>query len=81
MFRLRVCVVCGKSYIIGHEYTCSDECHKKLVDELVARFGEYKRVIDAETGKAYKVPTRDIAERGLDWKDLIKYPEWAEKQK
>lgn len=81
MIRLRVCVVCGKSYIIGYESTCSEECHKKLIDEMVAKFGEYKRIIDAETGKAYKVPIRDILERGLAWKDLIKYPEWAEKQK
>ena len=44
--------------------------------ETDQRFGEYKKVVDAETGKAYKVPVRDIIEKGLKYKDLINYPPW-----
>lgn len=72
----RFCVVCGKPFLRGRFYTCSEDCHRKLVDDLVARFGEFKRVVDAETGKTYKVPTRDILEKGLKHEDLVKYPEW-----
>jgi len=75
---LRVCVICGKAYIIGRLFTCSDECHKKLIEALVKKFGEYKKVVDAETGKAYKVPVRDILEKGLRYKDLISYPLWED---
>jgi hypothetical protein len=76
MIDLRVCVICGKSYVIGRLPTCSEECHRKLVEKLIKGFGEYKKVIDAETGKAYKVPVRDIIEKGLKYKDLINYPPW-----
>jgi len=74
------CVVCGKPYLPGRLYTCSDECHKKLIDQLVKEFGEYKKVVDAETGKTYKVPTRDILEHGLSYEDLWQYPEWKENE-
>lgn len=78
MIYVRVCVMCGKSYIIGREYTCSEECHEKFVEKLIEKFGEYKKVIDAETGKAYRVPTRHIVEEGLRYKDLINFPLWSE---
>jgi len=74
---MRVCVVCGKTYIIGRLYTCSDECHEKLIEKMVQEFGEYKKVVDVETGKTYKVPIRDILEKGLRHKDLINYPLWG----
>ena len=73
---LRVCLVCGKSYIIGHQFTCSEECHKKLMKHVVKLFGDHKKVVDAETGKAYRVPTKDIMLQAMFYKDLIKYPEW-----
>ena len=73
-----VCVVCGKTYVTfyGHEFTCSEKCHKELCEKLVAMFGGFKKVVDAETGIAYKIPTRDILEKGLRHEDLVKYPEW-----
>ena len=77
MSKHRVCVVCGESYIIGRLYTCSEECHQKFVKKIIKEFGEYKKVVDAETGKTYKVPTRDIIEK-LRWRNLINYPLWGE---
>jgi len=76
MIDLRVCVICGKPYLIGRLLTCSEECHRKLVERLIREFGEYKKVVDVETGKAYKVPVRDIIEKGLKYRDLINYPPW-----
>jgi len=78
MFDLRVCVICGKPYVNGRLLTCSEECHRKLVERLIREFGEYKKVVDAETGKVYKVPVRDIIEKGLRYRDLIKYPLWED---
>jgi len=71
-----VCVICCKAYVGGRLYTCSEACHKRFVGLLVEEFGEHKRVVDAETGKAYRVPMRDIIEKGLRHADLVKYPEW-----
>jgi len=56
--------------------TCSDGCHEEFVKRLEREFGETKKVIDDITGTAYKVPTRDIIERGLTWQDLPKYQQW-----
>ena len=58
--------------------TCSDDCHEKLVYVLEKEYGIYKKVVDLETGKTHKVPTRDIIERGLKHTDLKNYPEWRE---
>ena len=69
------CFVCGKPCPPG-KVTCSDECHEKLVQELEEKFGVYKRVADSVTGKIYRVPTRDIVEKGLSFGDLMNYPEW-----
>lgn len=73
------CVVCGKPKA-GSRWllTCSEECHERLVKKLIREFGEFKRVVNAETGKAYKVPTRDILVHGLKHEDLTKYPLWDE---
>ena len=58
--------------------TCSDACHDELVSRLIAEFGEFKKVADQTTGIAYKVPTRDIIEKGIRWRDLNRYPLWEE---
>jgi hypothetical protein len=71
-----ICVVCGKAYVSGHLYTCSQACHEKFAEVLCKMFGPYKKVVDAETGKAYRVPTIHIIEGGLRHADLVKYPEW-----
>mgnify|MGYP000185601140 CR=1 FL=1 len=78
MIYVRVCIICGRSYIIGRQFTCSDKCHEELVNRLTQIFGKYKKIIDAETGRVYKVPIKDILDRGLRYKDLINYPLWEE---
>jgi len=74
----RVCLICHQPYEEGRELTCSDDCHQELVKRLTAKFGEFKKVIRQSTGVAYKVPTRDIIDRGLREQDLDQYPLWEE---
>lgn len=59
--------------------TCSEQCHEELVRRLLAEFGEFKKVVRMSTGIAYKVPTRDIIERGIREEELDQYPLWEEK--
>lgn len=73
-----ICVICGKFYTQGRLLTCSDDHHEELVKRLIAEFGEFKKVVRASTGVAYKVPTRDIIERGLREQDLDRYPLWED---
>ncbi len=70
------CFICHGEYESGRELTCSDECHAELVKRLIARFGEFKKVVRQSTGIAYKVPIRDIIERGIREQDLDQYPLW-----
>lgn len=70
------CLVCQKLYEGGRELTCSDECHQELVRQLIAQFGEFKKVVRQSTGIAFKLPTRDIIERGVKEKELDQYPIW-----
>jgi len=74
------CFVCGKLYDQGRELTCSDACHDELASRLIAEFGEFKKVVDQTTGTAYRVPTRDIIEKGIKWRDLNRYPLWEEER-
>jgi len=71
------CLICLKTYEVGRELTCSDGCHEELVRQLIASFGEFKKVVRQSTGVAYKVPTRDIIERGLKEEELDQYPLWG----
>ena len=73
-----ICVVCGNSYTDGREMTCSQDCHDRVADRLVAQFGEFKKVVRMRTGVAYKVPTRDIIEKGIKEQDLDQYPLWED---
>lgn len=75
----RRCVVCGSPCPPGR-MTCSEDCHEKFVHEVEEEFGKYKKVVDMATGKAYRVPTREIIERGLKHSDLERYPEWRDEQ-
>lgn len=80
---VKVCVICGNHYDYGpnvssRTLTCSDECHEKLVETLIQKFGEYKKVCSVVTGKCYQVPARTIIEKGLTYDDLVKFPEWKE---
>ena len=68
------CVICGKPYFGGRQFTCSDECHDELVRRIIEKYGEFKIVVRASTGEAFKVPTRDIIEKGVREQDLDVYP-------
>ncbi|MDD4984896.1 MAG: hypothetical protein PHQ43_03765 [Dehalococcoidales bacterium] len=72
------CAICGSAYDRGREMTCSDTCHEELVKRLIAEFGEFKQMVRANTGIAYRVPTRDIIEKGIREQDLGRYPKWEE---
>lgn len=52
--------------------------HDEEVDRLVAEFGEFKEVVRMSTGEAFKVPTRDIIEKGIREQDLDQYPRWED---
>ncbi len=75
---LHTCTICGALYEPGREMTCSDACHDKLANRLVAQFGEFKKVVRMTTGEAFKVPTRDIIEKGVREQDLDQYPKWED---
>jgi len=75
------CVICHQIYDGGRGLTCSVECHQELVRRLIADCGEFKKVIRLSTGVAYKVPTRDIIEKGLREEELDRYPIWSEAEK
>ena len=78
---IHICVVCSKTYDQGRQMTCSDACQGELVRRFIAQFGfgEFKKVVRKTTGVAYKVPTRDIIERGIiREQELDQYPRWED---
>jgi ribosomal protein S27AE len=56
--------------------TCSPVCHEEFVIAAEKEFGMFKKVVDGTTNIAYKIPTRDIVEKGLVCADLPRYPVW-----
>ncbi len=70
------CVICGIQYFGGRQFTCSDACHEELVRRLIEKYGEFKMVVRASTGEAFRVPTRDILEKGVREQELDQYPKW-----
>ncbi len=54
------------------------ENHPEHLNRLITELGEYKKVVDAASGVAYKVPTKDIITKGLKQQELDKYPVWEE---
>lgn len=73
---MSICIVCGNICADGQTLTCSQPCHDILADRLVDQFGEFKKVVRTSTGVVYKVPTRDIIEKGIREQDLDRYPVW-----
>lgn len=73
-----ICIICGNFYTDGRDLTCTQPCHDQLVNHLVAQFGAFKKVVRMSTGVAYKVPTRDIIEKGIKEQDLDRYPLWED---
>lgn len=75
---MKRCVICQNFYTPGREMTCSDECHEELVRRVISQFGQFKKVIRQSTGIAYKVPTRDILEKGIKEAEMDQYSLWEE---
>ena len=76
-----LCVICSEPTVTNKlKLTCGDNCHDKFVEFCEWQYGISKRVVDQTTGISYKVPTRDIVEKGLKWKDLVNYPRWEEQE-
>ena len=71
------CIICG-SPTAERRITCSETCHEVFVRAMEKEFGIFKKVIDIDTGKSYRVPTRHIIEHGLKQNELKTYPLWEE---
>ena len=69
---------CDADVVNMQKTTCSDECHDKLVADIENVFEKFKKVVDDETGIAYKVPTKYIIENGLNQQELKNFPRWSE---
>lgn len=68
------CVICDEPRTEFRATCGSAECHEALVERMEKRFGRDKIVVDSVTGTKYLVPTRYIAEFGLQWTDLTRFP-------
>lgn len=75
-----VCPVCGVAFSADqYRDTCGKpECHEAFVQRMIKQYGEFKRVVRMTTGQVFKVPIRDIIERGVREQDLDRYPAWEE---
>ena len=76
------CPICGITAVFADgqdRMTCGKpKCHEAFVDKMIASFGQFKKVTRMTTGQTFKVPIRDIIERGVREQDLDKYPLWEE---
>lgn len=67
---------CKADVNVQQKITCSELCHIRFVDFLIEEKGQYQKVIDTESGKSHKVPTRLIIEEGITQMDLKGFPLW-----
>jgi hypothetical protein len=72
------CVVCGTPFEAVNKVTCSQECHDKFVRMMEFKYGPTKKIIRETTGEAFRVPVRDIIEKGVREQDLDQYPKWVD---
>ena len=63
---------------INGQTTCSNPCHELLVAFIEATYGRYKKIGRASTGQFFRVPTRDLIEKGIKESELDQYPPWDE---
>lgn len=69
---------CNSDVITNQRTTCSEECHLSLISQMEKDFGKFKKVIDSTTDIPYKVPVKDIIEKGLNPNMLQNYEKWSE---
>jgi len=68
---------CCDADVLNHQnITCSEECHSKFVEKMLDEFGEYKKITDNVSGLTYKVPTKQIVEKGITQEQLKDFPLW-----
>jgi len=72
------CPYLVKATVHGAE-SAEVECNREeLVRHLIEQFGEFKKILRMTTGEAFKVPTRDIIEKGIREQELDQYPRWED---
>ena len=69
-------VCCNSDVEIHSKMTCSNFCQDKFVLKMIEKYGLFKKVVDIDSGIAYKVPTRLIIKEGLRQEELKNYPTW-----
>ena len=69
-------VCCNSDVEIHSKITCGNNCHEKFIIKMIQDHGLFKKVVDIESGIAYKIPTRLIIEEGLRQEELKNYPTW-----
>ena len=74
---LTSCVICDTPYFGGRQFTCSEACHDEMIRRLIEKYGEFRMVVRMKTGETFKVPTRDILEKGVREQAIDRYPHWS----
>ena len=79
------CEICGKSfgtintrYLLLRGVTCSPECLERLVRLSEYKYGAVKKITRLSTGESFRVPVRDIIEKGIKEQELDQYPKWVD---
>ena len=72
------CIICGTPFQADNKVTCSQECHDRFVKLMEFKYGPTKKIIRETTGEAFRVPVRDIIEKGVREQDLDQYPKWVD---
>lgn len=67
---------CNSDIEMSNIITCGKHCHDLFVIKKIVEDGLFKKIIDATSGIAYKIPTKLIIEEGIRQQDLKKFPEW-----
>lgn len=68
---------CNADIRMNQRITCGEDCHEVFVESSIIENGTHKKIVDIESGVAYRVPTRLIIERGIQYEDLKGFPVWS----
>jgi len=64
--------------IMPAEFRITNSGSKLAEEEMIKKYGEFKKVID-HNGIAYRVPTIVIIREGIKEQDLYQFPLWSDK--